>query len=100
MRAGLIAAAWIMCVGTAAHAGVIERACLRSERSLANRTLCGCIQDAANVTLNRGDQRVAARFFRDPQKAQIARRSDKSRDEAFWERYRRFGSVAEAYCER
>ena len=29
----------------------IERACLKSDRGQGNRSLCGCIQDAANLTL-------------------------------------------------
>ncbi|TCO71270.1 hypothetical protein [Rhodovulum euryhalinum] len=81
-----------------AHAGPIESACLRSDRPGASRGLCGCIQNAADLTLTRGDQKQAARFFRDPHEAQEVRQSDRRRDAAFWERYRRFGATAEAFC--
>ena len=76
----------------------IERACLKSERGGGNRTLCGCIQDAANLTLTSRDQRKAAEFFSDPHQAQVVRQSDRRSDEAFWERYRNFGQTAEVFC--
>ena len=82
----------------AAQAGLIERACLESKRQAATSALCGCIQDAADLTLTGSDQRLAARFFRDPHQAQEVRQSDRSRDEAFWQRYRAFGSAAETFC--
>ena len=80
-----------------AVAGVIERACLSSERS-GNRAICGCIQRAADRTLSGRDQRTAARFFRDPDQAQQVRMSDRRSDREFWERYRAFGRFAEASC--
>ena len=80
-----------------AEAGAIERACLSSDRPK-TRSLCGCIQQAADVTLNGRDQRTAARFFADPHRAQEVRQSDRSSHEAFWQRYQRFGATAEAYC--
>ncbi len=83
---------------TASGAGVIERACLTSGREAASRALCGCIQDAANLTLDGGDQRVAAKFFRDPHRAQEVRQSDSGRNRAFWQRYKKFGSTAEQFC--
>ena len=83
---------------TPAIADPIERACLGSERPGASRALCGCIQDAANLTLSTKDQRLAASFFRDPQKAQEVRRSDTREDDAFWDRYRNFGATAETFC--
>ena len=70
-------------IAGAAGAGTVERACLRSDRP-ASRALCGCIQQAADVTLSRRDQRLAASFFRDPHQAQVVRQSDRGRDEAFW----------------
>ncbi|WP_102109620.1 hypothetical protein [Oceaniglobus roseus] len=82
----------------AAEAGMIERACLGSERKAANRALCGCIQQVADLTLDRRDQRMAARFFRDPDRAQVVRQSSSRRDEDFWKKYIQFGSTAEAYC--
>jgi hypothetical protein len=81
-----------------ASAGAIERACLSSERGGGNRALCGCIQRAADRTLTGRDQRTAARFFRDPDRAQEIRMSDRGSDKAFWERYKAFGYYAEVSC--
>ena len=90
------ALALVMAAG-AAQAGPIERACLGSERPK-TRALCGCIQQAANVTLSGRDQRAAARFFADPHQAQVVRQSDRPGASDFWQRYKRFGATAEAYC--
>ena len=79
-------------------AGPIENACLRSDRDAASPALCGCIQNVADLVLNGGDQRRAAAFFKNPAKAQEVRQSDRASDEAFWLRYKQFGSTAEAYC--
>lgn len=81
-----------------ALAGPIETACLRSERSGGNRAICGCIQQVADMTLTGSDQRLAARFFSDPDRAQEIRQSDRRSHEAFWERYRNFGETSEVYC--
>lgn len=81
-----------------ALAGPIETACLRSERSGGNRAVCGCIQQVADMTLTGSDQRLAARFFSDPDRAQEIRQSDRRSHEAFWQRYRNFGETAEVYC--
>ena len=81
-----------------AAAGDIERACLASPRASGKGPLCGCIQDAADVTLSPRDQRRAAAFFRDPHQAQVVRQSDKRSDEIFWERYKAFGAFAESFC--
>lgn len=81
-------------------AGPIERACLNSDRRAANRQLCGCIQQVADMTLRGGDQRKAARFFSDPDEAQRVRMSKSDSDNAFWDRYRAFGTAAETYCGR
>ncbi|PQO23630.1 hypothetical protein C2I36_06640 [Rhodobacteraceae bacterium WD3A24] len=96
MRHGIIAAALAVIfapMGGGAAAGPIESACLRSERG-ADRALCGCIQSVADRTLARSEQRQAARFFRDPQRAQDVRMSDRD----FWARYTAFGSAAERSC--
>ena len=77
--------------------GKIQRACLKSERP-ASRSLCGCIQDAADRMLTGQDQALAAKFFKDPQMAQDVRQSDNFGKEAFWQRYKQFGMAAEAYC--
>jgi len=79
-------------------AGPIESACNASGRAAASRALCSCIQQVANQTLSRSDQREAARFFRDPQRAQDVRMSQRDRDNAFWQRYRAFGAAAEQRC--
>lgn len=80
------------------EAGVIQRACSQSERGGRNAALCACIQGAADATLSRRDQRLAAGFFQNPHRAQEIRMSDRPNHEVFWERYRQFGEVAEAYC--
>ena len=80
-------------------AGQIERACLASERGGGLRSVCGCLQGAANVTLSVKDQKRAAAFFADPEKAQAVRTSDRRSDEAFWERYLEFSETARLYCQ-
>lgn len=83
----------------AADAGsTIERACMKSNRRAASRPLCGCIQRVADQTLTRKDQRMAAKFFNDPQKAQDIRQSDRESHEAFWKRYKKFGYTAGNVC--
>ena len=84
--------------GTFAVAGPIERACMSSPRKSASWRLCGCIQRVADQTLSRSDQRVAAKFFVEPHKAQEIRQSDNTRHEAFWLRYKEFGVSAAASC--
>ena len=83
-----------------ASAGPIDSACIRSDRGAGNRALCGCVQQVANMTLSNADQRRAAGFFRDPHRAQEVRMSKSNADNAFWGRYKRFASTAEAYCAR
>ncbi len=78
----------------------IESACLKSGRAFGQRALCGCIQDAANMTLTPRDQRTAATFFSDPHRAQEARQSTRKADSAFWERYQNFAQTAETFCQR
>ena len=81
-----------------AAAGPIERACLRSDRDAANRQVCSCIQQVADMTLRGTDQRRAAKFFADPDRAHETWMSQRESDDAFWERYKNFGATAEAYC--
>ncbi len=83
----------------AVQAGPITNACLRSDRDAANRQLCACIQRVANQTLNGGDQRQVAAFFKDPDKAQNVRMSQSDRDDAFWDRYKAFSEAAAASCQ-
>lgn len=84
----------------AVQASTIQTACLRSDRPQATRTLCSCIQSVADNTLTRSEQRQAARFFRDPDRAQTVRMSRDDRDRAFWQRYRAFATAAEQRCIR
>ncbi|WP_438671442.1 hypothetical protein [Pseudogemmobacter sonorensis] len=93
-----LAAAVLVSTGSMVSAGPIEKACNRSDRSAATRALCGCIQQAADLTLNGSDQRRAAKFFSDPDLAHTVRFSKKTNDDAFWKRYRQFTDMAEAYC--
>jgi len=95
----LLAAAFSLIAG-AAVAGPIESACMRSDRSSANRALCGCIQQVADMTLRGSDQRRAAKLMKDPDLAHEVWVSKRGSDDAFWERYKAFGQQAEAYCAR
>lgn len=98
MKRIIIAAAAVMMTAPLAMAGPIDSACVRSDRGARQPALCGCIQQVANQTLSRSDQRLAASFFRDPHKAQVVRMSKRDSDNAFWARYKRFTGAAEAYC--
>ncbi len=85
-------------VPTSASAGPLENACLRLDRAQATRAMCRCIDSVAQRTLTRSEQRRAAAFFRDPQRAQDVRMSKSARDNEFWTRYRAFGAAAEQAC--
>lgn len=93
-----LAALMLPVVAQVAAAGPIQNACLSSDRRAANRTLCGCIQQAADMTLRPADQRKAAKFFSDPDRAQQVRMSKSDSDNEFWTRYKNFGQTAEAFC--
>ncbi|MEM9343706.1 MAG: hypothetical protein AAGA87_11740 [Pseudomonadota bacterium] len=79
-----------------ASAGAIRSACLSTGQGAPG--LCGCIQAAADRTMSKRDQRMAARFFRDPDRAQEIRMSDRPSHEQFWDRYKAFSATAEAFC--
>lgn len=98
LSGAVMAALLLPLMQTAALAGPIERACLRSDRDAANRSICSCIQQVADMTLRNGDQRRAAKFFSDPDRAHETWLSQRASDDAFWERYKNFGATAEAYC--
>jgi hypothetical protein len=83
---------------SAAMAGPIDRACMTSDRKARSPRLCSCIQQVADRTLSRSDQRMAAKFFRDPQMAQDIRQSDNQNHAIFWRKYRAFGETAAAMC--
>ena len=94
---------WVAAVATAfgagtAIAGPIGSACMDSPRSGSNAALCRCIQAAADATLTRAEQRRAARFFRDPHRAQETRASTTEANNQFWQRYVAFGQLAEGQC--
>jgi len=88
-----------LAMGSAALAGPVDSACMRAGRT-ADRALCGCIQQVADMTLTNADQRRAAAFFQDPDKAQEVRMSDRASDEDFWNRYKSFAQNAESLCAR
>lgn len=87
-----------MIMGAPLEANPIERACNASDRSAATPQLCSCIGNVARATLTRSEMRQAARFFRDPDEAQVVRASDRRDHEVFWERYQAFGATAERQC--
>lgn len=99
LLAAFIAAISVPATAPVAHAGSkIKRACLSADRKAASRELCGCIQTVADQVLSRRDQSKAAKFFKDPQKAQDTKMSKTTGNDAFWERYKKFGSTARSYC--
>lgn len=98
MKKLFLASVIVAVAGSAGYAKTIERACIQSDRKAATRSLCGCIQEAANLTLNGSDQRLAATFFKDPHRAQVIRQSDRRSHEDFWKRYKNFGATAETFC--
>ncbi len=75
----------------------VERACRQSDRP-ASQSLCRCIGRVADSTLSRTDQRVVAKWFKDPDQAQSVRQSDRRSDERLWQKYQAFGSVAVRRC--
>lgn len=81
-----------------AGASLIERACLKADRPAASQALCRCTQVAADRMLSERDQRLAATFFKDPDRAQEIRQSDRRSHEAFWTRYKQFRDQALASC--
>ncbi|WP_127114945.1 hypothetical protein [Shimia sediminis] len=95
----LLAASLLISVDPApAQAGPMSSACLKSDRKAKSRKLCRCMQSVANKELSRRDQKLAASFFSDPQKAQDIRQSDRASHEQFWKRYKTFGSKFAASC--
>ncbi len=98
LKAALIAAILIPAGTYVVQANTISSACLKADRKAATRQLCGCIQQAADMTLSKRDQRTAATFFKEPQKAQDTRQSDNRAKEKFWKRYKEFADVAVAVC--
>jgi len=52
----------------------------------------------ANDTLSGPEQRRAVQFYRDPQKAQGVRQSDRTGDQRFWKVYAAYAARAEQVC--
>ncbi len=98
MKRTFLSTVFLVAVTLPAQSGVIERACLSAARDAATPQLCTCIQSVANQTLRNSEQRKAARFFRDPHRAQEVRQSSRQSDRVFWDRYVAFGAAAETYC--
>ena len=98
LLAACAAIAFPLLAGAAMAGGPIERACMKSDRQAANRQLCGCIQDVADDMLRGSDQRRAATFFKDPDKAQNVWLSKSKSDDEFWKRYKAFGAEAQSVC--
>ncbi|MDF0603331.1 hypothetical protein P1J78_21595 [Psychromarinibacter sp. C21-152] len=98
MKKVVVTAAFAVLCSNTALAGTIERACLTSSNAAANPALCGCIQAVADRTLSASDQRMAARFFKDPHMAQEIRQSDNAAHEVFWRKYKTFGATAGKHC--
>jgi hypothetical protein len=84
--------------GSAPASSMIEKACLKAGRDAASRDLCGCIQNVADQSLQRKDQRLAASFFKDPHKAQVIRQSERPNNKVFWVRYKAWSAAASEIC--
>lgn len=98
MKYSLIVIAGVLASG-AAQAGAINSACMKYAGRASSAT-CGCIQQVADSMLSRSDQRRAAGFFKNPDKAQEVRMSPSRSDNDFWARYKAFAQTAESYCAR
>ncbi|MBV7408019.1 hypothetical protein [Maritimibacter sp. DP1N21-5] len=84
--------------GPAAAMGIIEKACVGSERGSAAAVLCTCIQQVADQVLAPSDQHKGAALFDDPHKSQELRQSPDENDESFWLKWKEYGAAAERYC--
>lgn len=89
---------WTAPAPVQAGVGVIDRACRQSNRAAATPALCRCIQRVANDSLSRSERRKVAKWFKDPQKAQATRQSNRRGAETLWERYKAFGERAARVC--
>lgn len=94
----LVATLMVPLITPMAQAGVISRACLLSERKVKSMRLCNCIQRVANGNLSRNEQKIAAKFFKEPHRAQVMRQSSNILHERFWEKYKRFGTKVSSSC--
>ena len=78
--------------------GEVGKACLAADRKAANAQLCSCVQAAANVHLNGSDQKIAASFFAEPEKANDMKIATSRSADAFWDRYKAFSQTAQRSC--
>lgn len=90
----------VMLTLAACGAGRLQNACIDSGRAGANPALCGCVQAVADRELDRGERRLAASFYDNPQRAQDIRQSDRPADRRFWDRYTAFAEEVERSCAR
>lgn len=97
MRAMIAFAGAITIFATTSVAGPVGGACLSSGRSV-SQPLCACLQNVADMTLDGRDQKLAAKLFADPEKAEAIRVSDSSRNKDFWARYQSFADAAGTLC--
>ncbi|MGR3365163.1 MAG: hypothetical protein ACU0CY_13405 [Maritimibacter harenae] len=99
MKSTLLAATLAALIASpASAAGIIERACMSSERSGATALLCNCIQAVADELLAPHEQRKGAAFFSDPHKSQETRMSKNRSDSEFWEKWTSYGDKAAQLC--
>ncbi|MGI3168629.1 hypothetical protein ACRARG_05725 [Pseudooceanicola sp. C21-150M6] len=91
-------AALILTSTSAMAAGPVSRACIASDRASSSYALCSCLQQVANKTLTRRDQRTVAKIFKEPQLAQDIKMSKTTANDVFWERYQVFGATATKTC--
>ena len=91
-------ASLVACGGERSVSGDIGQACVDAGRRDATPQLCSCVQQVADQTLSTRDQARAVAFFDNPQLAQDTRQSDRSSDEAFWDRYKAFSELATQIC--
>ncbi len=91
-------AALVIPVSKPRATGPLSNACMASDRKARSPDLCGCIQAVADKTLSGSQQRRAASFYNDPQKAQDTRTSDRSSNKAFWDAYVGYGKRAAKTC--
>lgn len=98
MKTLTLTIALTMALAPVAEAAAIKRACLKADRPKATRSLCSCIQDVADVTLSRADQKRGAKFFQKPEELQEVRQSDRASNERFWQEWKNFGKAAQNHC--
>jgi len=98
MRVVIGAAVAVFVSMSGAHAGgLIQKACLGTG-GLKLKSVCSCMQTAADMTLTPSDQRRAASFFLNPSAAQAVSLSSNRKDRDFWGRYTLFTKASHEAC--